>query len=94
MTLSPISLGNQPRLAVWILAMSLFHFSAGSEGGRVVARAFGYLEGFAVGFFHFRRLIAASRFATLRGGNLTPKSFRNALIFVFVSQDPSALFRI
>ncbi len=49
MTFRLIPLNDQPRLAGWILAVGVFLFSVGSEGGEVVAQAFGYLDGFAFG---------------------------------------------
>ena len=39
-----IPLNDQPRLAVWILAVGVFLVSVGSEGGEVVAQTPGWIE--------------------------------------------------
>ena len=48
MTFRFIPLNDEPRLAVWILAVGVFFVPVGSEGGEVVAQAFGYFLGIHV----------------------------------------------
>ena len=72
MTLNSIPLNDEPRLAVWILAVGEFLVLVGSKGCQVVAQAFGYFKGFSFGSWgcgHGRKINMKSDSITCGGFN-------------------------